>query len=371
MLFLVSGDERHGVNRYADGLAAAVGQQGPEVSVHRLRAGPSAADVLRAARAARAADVVHLQHAYAYWGGRFRQPLTVAALLLASAGRRRVVTLHDVHDPLAPAGRSARALLRRVRDEAGSFELTAVLLARSAHVTLTCTEAESARLAAVGARRRAVVPMPVVLRTGPVAPPAPGPEVPSPPGGGRTRLVVLGWIHPRKGQRSAVEALPLLPDCELLLAGAASAENGQYLAQVHGRAAALGVADRLDVTGYLPDEELDAALAGCRAAVAPYSSIAASASITTLLASGTPVVALENAYTSSLRSQCPLSVHVYDQDDPEQLALAVRRCTAVPLEAQRAEMAAWAQRFTPSAVARTLVDLYGAPGGAATTSSAG
>ena len=364
VLFLVSGDERHGVNRYVGGLAGGVEAQGLAVSVHRLRADPSVADVVRAARAARAADVVHLQHAYAYWGGRFRQPVTVAALVIACAGRRRVVTLHDLHDPLAPAGRSPRALLRRVREEAGSFELTAVLLARSCHVTLTCTEAESERLTAVRTRRRAVVPMHVVSRT-------PGPEGHGPPAGGRMRLVVLGWIHPRKGQRRAVEALPLLPDCELLLAGAASAGNSQYLAEVHGRAAGLGVADRLDVTGYLSDEELDTALRGCRAAVAPYSSIAASASISTLLASGTPVVALENDHTSSLRSQCPLSVHVYDDDDPRQLAAAVRRCTAVPLELQRAEMSAWAQQFTPSAVARMVVDLYETSDDAVMTRPAG
>lgn len=355
--FLVSEDERHGVTRYAGELALGVEAHGLPVSVHRLPTDPSLAGLVRAARAARGGDVVHLQHAHAYWGRGVRQLLAVGVLLVACAGRRRVVTIHDLHEPIAPAGSSVKALWRRVRDDTGSFEVAALLLARSSHLTLTCTQAEGERLTPARPRRRAVVPLHVVAGV-----PGPGGRG-ALEGSGRTRLVVLGWIHERKGQRRAVEALPLLPDCELLLAGGARAENDHYLAEVHRTAARLEVADRVDVTGYLPDEELSAVLQQCRAAVAPYSSIAASASLGTLLASGTPVVALRNDYTTALQSQCPLSVHLYDEDDPGQLARAVRRCTAVPPPLQRAEMSAWSQQYTSSAVARIVVDLYESLGG--------
>ena len=356
--FVVPDDERHGLTRYAREVAVALGSQGIDVDVLVTPLG-GIVPAFRTGRRARRADVVHLQLSDGYWAPGHRQLLVAAALRTALMGRPVVVTAHDFHTPHRRMPVRPGNVLRYLRGRRGAYDATVRVLLRTASLVLTCTESEGRHLDWAQPRRRAVVPLHVS------ATPAAAPTTAVPrgatgrsPGAAPVRVVVLGWIHRRKGQHRAVEALPHLPDHELVLAGAAPARNTDYLRSVKDRAAELGVDGRLVVTGFLPDEELFALLRTCDVALAPYERIAASASLATLASVGLPVVALENDYAREMAAQCPSAVALYRLDDPAALAAAVIDCLGRPSSAQAEELRRWAEARSVGHVAHLLSQEY-------------
>jgi glycosyltransferase involved in cell wall biosynthesis len=116
-------------------------------------------------------------------------------------------------------------------------------------------------------------------------------------------LVFFGFVHPVKGVRYLVEALPALRarfgDVRAVVAGGftslalPAAEAAAYRAELEDRARTCGVADCVTFTGHLPAGEVSALLRAADAVVLPYT-----AGVTTksgaLLAAfdhGVPVVA--------------------------------------------------------------------------------
>lgn len=75
----------------------------------------------------------------------------------------------------------------------------------------------------------------------------------------RTPLAIgtLATLTPIKGQRHIIEAAALLgdefPDLRVILAGAPSREEPGYESELHETAARLGIADRVEFTGFTPD----------------------------------------------------------------------------------------------------------------------
>jgi glycosyltransferase involved in cell wall biosynthesis len=94
-----------------------------------------------------------------------------------------------------------------------------------------------------------------------------------------------------------------------------------------------GVADRLTVTGYLPDEEylsrlMSADLAVC--AFEPHKS--ASGSLSTLIAVGWPILASETPLIAAYNAISPGAISTFSPFTPEALARAVRELLAAPKE---------------------------------------
>lgn len=347
--FIYPGDDSNGVSRYARIVADGVAQAGGRVQVLVPRAPDSLVSLAFTALKARWSDVVHLQLTNQYWGvGRrhFWAVLVLRALLL---GRPLVITAHDFHTlrppDAPPVGRSWRRL-RMPADDAA-----ARLLLGSASLVLTCSKEELDILAWTRPRRTAVVPhfveeRPGVLRLHRARTNESGP------------LVVLGYIHGRKGQLKAVEALPLLPGHDLVLAGMANERNQKYLQKIHDAAKCLGIEDRVRITGYLSEEELEEVLASARAALAPYERIAASGSLSTLAAAAVPIIARRHPSLTDMAKACPRGISLYDEDTPEAIAQAVAKIMKVSLDLQRAELLAWASKFRPRQIGERHMDRY-------------
>ncbi|WP_432570288.1 glycosyltransferase [Kineococcus sp. SYSU DK005] len=358
-------DPAHGLNRYARVLAAGLRAAGQEASVVRVPAGrPLAA--ARAALRARRADLVHVQFTDRYLGSARRQLAVALVLRTVLAGRPLLVTAHDFHtsrvELLQRRRQRARGPVQRLLTRAGvvspGFDATARLLLGSATAVLTCTAREGENLAWTRPRRTAVVPHYVEELPGEPLPAAQVDE---------RLLVVAGFVHRRKAQHLAVAALAHLPGYRLVLAGSATGRNTAYLQEVLALARELGVAGRVEVTGYLPDEEMAALLRRARAAVAPYERIAASGSIATLVAAGVPLVVRAAPALEELTASCPAAVEAFEGEDPARVAEAVRRCTARPLEQQRRELRERARALSPERTARRHLAVYrdaaGVPGG--------
>lgn len=98
-------------------------------------------------------------------------------------------------------------------------------------------------------------------------------------------LATVGALIPRKGQKFVIEALPLIPDAILLLAG-----KGEDEAGLKSMAERLGVAERVRFLGAVPHIELPIVLNAADIFVLPTASEGLANAWVEALACGTPVV---------------------------------------------------------------------------------
>ena len=349
-------DEDHGISWYGDRLAAFLSTS-DRVAVLPARAGRGALSVFTEVWCWLKADVVHVQWSSAYWGETWSAVLRAATLAVVARFRPVVLTMHDVHhEPAEPStgepatssmtlsmvSAPARPRARRTQPRV----LAQAIATRATTEVLVFSPEEQVKVAAKHARATTVLPLFVEEYEAPIERPD------------EDRLVVFGYIHPRKGQLLAVEALPLLPGARLTLCGAATPAHAAYLEQIHIRAAQLGVSDRLDVTGFVEEDELTRVLARTRVAVCPYKRIAASGSISSLVSRGVPIVAHSTAFTRRLHDRAPRGVTLFSPWVAEELAAAVRGAIDDDLEDQRAQLQSLADAFSPAATRSRHESVY-------------
>lgn len=309
--FLHIGPPGHGVRTYGEVLAAAT---------------PGSLEGTRL-RDLRGADVLHVQYARGLWTG---LPRTTKPL---------VVTVHDLHEALPPPrGRVTTVLSAadRLRDP---HHRTLQLLARRARVLVVASPEEAARLAREHPRRTVVIPHLV-------------PQVREPRAPASGTLLMLGWIHPRKGHHLAVEALPHLPDARLTIAGGAAPGHEPYLERLHQTARELGVEDRVRITGFLPETLLQHEALTARLALCPYERVAASGSMALLIGCRTPILATATPYAERLAAQLPGAVTTYRGP----LADAVAR--ALDQRPDETVMRLYADAHSPGRTAEAHAHLY-------------
>jgi glycosyltransferase involved in cell wall biosynthesis len=157
---------------------------------------------------------------------------------------------------------------------------------------------------------------------------------------GRRVVLSVGAIRPHKNQRLLVEALTQLPDdVTLVLAG--HPELGAD--SLGDRARALGVEDRVRITGYLGDDELEALwrLADCFAF--PTRSEGFGLPLLEAMQRGVPVACSDIAVLREVGGDV---AHHFDPDDPASTAAAVTAAmtdpAAVTRGPERAERFSWA-----------------------------
>jgi glycogen(starch) synthase len=151
-----------------------------------------------------------------------------------------------------------------------------------------------------------------------IAPPA---AEATPVDNGPGRLLCLGRLVTRKGFDTAIEAFSLLdePDARMEIAG-----DGPIGSELGRRAAALGVADRIEMTGFVDPAQVPARLAAATAVVIPSRY------------EGLPLVALEAAWMARpvIASRAPGVVEavvdgqtglLVDADDPAGLAAKMQQ----------------------------------------------
>lgn len=211
--------------------------------------------------------MVHLQWKLADWGGP-RWALAHLEVVLQACRRPAVVTLHDVYEP---AG---------VRSWLEPTALGIRRLAIRSRTLVVHGEEERRRLASlVPLSRVALAPHFVETR-----PPLADREVAKAELGlaGKHVITLQGYMTKRKGHRTAMEALQLLPpDVVAIFAGSPIEGREARGRELEAYAAELGVADRVRFTGYVPDDELARILAATDVALCPFREMSASGSVST------------------------------------------------------------------------------------------
>lgn len=300
-----------GVSDYADRLAGALDDLGVEVAAVPLRPpapGRWLAATVAAAQAVRRMrpDLVHVQFAPSAY--RFSALPGLLPRLLPP-GTPLVTTVHEYGWWAAPGwmpGAAWRPLERlRLWDRE-----TALLVPASRAVVVTNPDHGAQVLRRTGRR-------PVLI---PIAPNVDRAGCPPPRGETRRRLgvgedgfllVFFGFVHPVKGVRYLLEALPALrsvcPDLRLVVAGGFTSqalpegEARAFRRELEALAARRGIADAVTFTGYLPAPRVSALLAAADGAVLPFTA---------------GVSARSGALLAALAHGVPTAVTLPDEPDP-------------------------------------------------------
>lgn len=279
---VVAGPRRHGVVEYAAQLAQALGARslvgGPELLDGPAPDGPTHLHFTERLLGPTPADAVRRVVRWCE-----RTPTTV--------------TLHDVPQPWASEER-AHAYAAVVRAAAG--------WAVSSHH-------EADLLRRVLARAGADLPPGAVVHL-PVVPPARLPARPAPHDGPAT-LAALGFVYPDKGHRELLQAATELRargrEVDVVCLGSPVEGHTDLLEELHRRAAAGGFG--LTVTGWLPDDELSAAMARATVPVSGHRHLSASASVNRWLAVGRRPLLLDGPYAREVDALRP-GAHVLHDD---------------------------------------------------------
>jgi glycosyltransferase involved in cell wall biosynthesis len=143
--------------------------------------------------------------------------------------------------------------------------------------------------------------------------------------GSRPLLATFGFVKEHKGYDVAVRALQELPE-EVFLAiggGAQSAADAPVVEHLQELARRCGVADRMQVTGYLDDERVGAVLAAADLVLMPYRTVTASGALATALAARRPIVASDLPQFRELADLYG-TPRCHAVGDPEALAVTIR-----------------------------------------------
>lgn len=208
-----------------------------------------------------AADLVHIQHEFCFFGRRVREANRNFRRLVRRLRKPVVITLHTW-----PAGMNRRRRKHWWQNiaEAVRFSLAkrqlAPALRRAAALVIHSHETYQKLLATYPRLKRKtfVIPIPVE----PIDHRAAVPPVRKRPG--EKWVVLPGFVSRYKGHSHAIAALPLLPESyRLVIAGGVHPKDKsgpEYWMQLLAEADAAGLQNRVIFTGYLSDPQQQAAV---------------------------------------------------------------------------------------------------------------
>jgi glycosyltransferase involved in cell wall biosynthesis len=122
-------------------------------------------------------------------------------------------------------------------------------------------------------------------------------------------------------------------DVHLWLVGEAPGDGAGYVGRLLELAHELGVKERVLITGYVSEAELDLRLAAIDVGLCPYLDAAASGSLSTLLGARRPVVVSDIPLTRELRGCAPQAIVIANTAQPDALAATVQGVLEHPPDA--------------------------------------
>jgi glycosyltransferase involved in cell wall biosynthesis len=178
--------------------------------------------------------------------------------------------------------------------------------------------------------------------------PAFGPH--GPKADGSAYALLVGALHARKDPVSAIEAIALVPELRLVLAGP-DRGGGRAVRKAVER---LGLGHRVELLGYVDQERLAALYRGAACLVFPSRYEGFGLPLVEAMACGTPVVA---ARTGALPEVAGDAAVLVEPEDPGALARGIREALT-DRERIRAAGLERAGRFTWGETARQTLDAY-------------
>jgi glycosyltransferase involved in cell wall biosynthesis len=165
---------------------------------------------------------------------------------------------------------------------------------------------------------------------------------------GAKTVTLLGFIHPPKGHQLMVEAMSELPpDVKVIFAGGPCVgQDEQFLQELIALAKARGVDERLRVTGYLSEEELESYLVATDLAVCPFVTTSASGSLSTWISVARPILASDLPQVAKYNTFESESIQTFKPYTPTALAQAIKQLLPTCQENDAPAVARLRQKFS-------------------------
>ncbi|MEO1298119.1 MAG: glycosyltransferase family 4 protein [Cyanobacteria bacterium J06636_16] len=412
--YLHIGPFRHGIHRYGYLLAQAASQREDldviEASVcldedksknHKL--------LIEAAQKLSKADIVHIQFSKfgkQLWGEGWSQ-LQHLRLFFKYCAAPVVVTLHDVYYPpsrLTGVIRSATAKLNRkvakpsqkqlntdgvskqektqrnsnqvakpkrsavtkgfnfvrtiIKGVVGPDALALREIARRTHKVIVCTQEEQRRIRdRVQSPKLTIIPHFVETRTISTTTEEARKTLELE---GVKVITLLGFIYPPKGHQLLVEAMPNLPEeVRVIFAGGpSSASYETFVQDLQDIAKTSGVDNRLRITGYLSEADMECYLKATDIAVCPFSRISASGSLSTWISVACPILASESPQIEELGQLEPEAIKTFSPYTSAALAEAIKDQLSQPQDDAQAAVKRLRQKLLIPTILNQHVTVY-------------
>lgn len=356
--YLHIGPSQNGIRRYSELIASEAHRQGMTVIEADVALTESRQRnrvlFIDAAQKLSSANVIHFQYFEDHWGRKARRQLYYFWLFMRRCPRPLVVTLHDTF-----LERQSFSW-RNMADYASTMYRPNVLALRwmlnRVQQVFVCTEEEARRLNDFFAGTRLVrsgkikvLPHFVEQRQIAVsqasARKALGLE-------GVKTVTLLGYIFPRKGHRLMVEVIPKLPpDVKVIFAGRPSRNCEWLVEEILSLARATGTEDRLRITGYLSEEELERYLMATDIAVCPFQTCSASSSLSSWISVAHPkILAYDLPQIAEYNQLEPGAIHTFQPYTPEALAQSIQKLLLTPGESQKPAVERLQQKLAMPAI---------------------
>lgn len=354
LAYLHIGEPRHGVRRHGEVLAAqARRHEGISVLEEELRLGPGDPTAAIAAVAKRLgdADLVHIQCNKRLWGHDAsslwsrRRHLRNIDTFFDHCRAPVAVTAHDVYlspeqsAPLAYGDKAPATDRHRLRPWLGLWldgdRTLARQLLRRAALTIVSTPEERRRMLAeahAASGSLVSIELPVEDRASDTTRSQARRSLGFEPS--RSVVTVLGFLVKRKGHLLALDAMRLLPESvHLVFAGGSLGNDDRFEREVRERIEAMGLGDRVTITGYLDEADLDRYLKATDVALCPFAAVSASGSLSRWLAYDCPVVVSPLPQLQHYEQLDPGAILSFSPYSPEALAERLNEVLERPLQA--------------------------------------
>ena len=298
------------------------------------------------------AQLVHVQHEYSLFGG-VAPHRNLAAILYSSVTLPIVLTVHEIVDERGGAVR--RAAIRHINRT--NFLHPAI------RAWIVHTEADVERLANVGVNRDSIHKIQVGVpnlhrhvekgeaqaRLGLI---------------GKRVVTLFGFLSAKKGHRDAFDAISTMPsDIVLVFAGDKHPDDRtDYAAALKGEMEVRNrmMPNRVRISGFLQQEDLQDVLAATDVAIAPYHVSSGSASVARLLAAGIPVIASDIPAFREIETEMPGTLALVPPHRPDLLAAELLRVmgSAAAIQDLRASAVRYAASHSYRTMAEATVKVY-------------
>lgn len=362
--YLQLGPPEHGICHYGKLLAAEINHRSQanfsviEANVNLTKNFKDNREMLiDAARKLSAAEVIHIQYSYKnnrpLWGTHWQQ-LYHLWLFKHHCSRPIVVTIHDIYEPplgindvlmqvyqrfqnlISPANKDnslTRAelsvpklsLSKLVKYSFLSADaLTLRWLLNQAKLAFVCSCEEDKRLKAIVKTNKVqIIPHFVGKKEPSISRVEAKLKLKL---DGHKIITILGFIHSRKGYELMVETMPKLPqEVKVVFAGGPSPGNEEFVLELLQLAKDLGVSDRLRITGYLSQQELDCYSIATDLAVCPFKSFSASGSLSNWIAVARPILAYNLPQIAEYNFLEPQAIKTFPQYNSDTFAEVIKQ----------------------------------------------
>lgn len=298
------------------------------------------------------ADIAHVQHDYSFFGRNLFQWAVNFFIFLAPIKVPIIITLHELVIP-----RAGGAL----------FRLKHIILSRLYRIVLfrvsmvvVHLDKHRANLLDMGLDPDKVVVLP-----------HPIPDVEFPVnresstavprrGEGKVVLTIFGFIFKRKGYELALSALRGLDDCLLCIAGGTHpGESFSYVESLKRMIKKMGLDDKVNILGYIPDGEIGAVMNSTDIVLAPFVSAAGSGSLSLAVAYHKPIIASDIEPLREMQKR-GLAMELFRSGDSTHLR---EKIALLAGDAERRRQLSdsarhYAEEFSYRSAARAILGLY-------------